>query len=843
MSLVGTTWLSRIRQRCGRSVDRPAAARQRCRPRFDVLEDRIVPAFNLAIDTALTMNVSTTLGPTTTTFTANASGATLNVGDILLQLQAGKDVVVDTGAAGAELGNITWTVAADLDFNNLMGSRSLRLQTNNTIAATGGISVAADIFDSNTGSSDVLALVLNSSATNGAVAVSGLLANLSSVTINAGTGNVATGSVASPDGAISFTGGLITLNGNLIANDVNITGNVLLTTDVAINVTFIDVDFDGHHDGDVNITGTLNGTSADDLHIEGEIDTVTLGGIVGAGGQIDALVISAGTTNLSKNLTAGTLTIAGEVNINANMAITTSVGNVDFSSGTVTMNANLAVNLPGVANVVHLDNGILDVNVKALTVSTGALALFGSGTLSGTGTVIADVQVHDGGAISPGGAGVGTLIVTGNVDFQGMMGSFFKVNIIGATSDRLDVTGTVALGSMTSLEVTGSLNNGAVVTLIDATMLTGTFQAGGGVYLLGNEAVTTNYSTTTLTLLQAPAQPGKTFTGLTPGGDLFKIQLLGTGPGQLVIVNGGNQIVVRNGSASNTLQITVTPNGGPGTVNISTIIVQTGIGAITGATANVSGGVTVNGVLGSMTLRDLQGTSSLGGTNTNKTKIVTRFLNGTLTSSGRIASLTALRIVTANISATTIGNLTVKASPTLGTPGDISNTTVTVSGFSGIGKLGLGAVNVAGTVLNTTFNVLAGNVGSFITKKFVSSNLYVGFTPPSMDFFTDPGTWGPMNFKVNTFKTTAVVFPSAAAPDPSTLSFFDSEVVAAKLGTVRLGAVEIANGGTAFGLKVRAGVAGNVGSVGVAAPTPTFNPATNLLPGFAATDFLFLQQP
>ena len=54
-------------------------------------------------------------------------------------------------------------------------------------------------------------------------------------------------------------------------------------------------------------------------------------------------------------------------------------------------------------------------------------------------------------------------------------------------------------------------------------------------------------------------------------------------------------------------------------------------------------------------------------------------------------------------------------------------------------------------------------------------------------------------------------------------------MVAAKLGTVRLSAVDLDNGGTKFGLRVKAGVTGNVGSVRLAG-TPPFVATLNYLP-------------
>src|SRR5262245_31206202 len=94
-----------------------------CRPRLEALEDRVVPAFDLVLGSVLTTGVTTSFdGNHTTTFTATATGATLDVADVLAELNADHDVVVDSGSTGSEAGNIS--VNADLVYTNA-AARSL----------------------------------------------------------------------------------------------------------------------------------------------------------------------------------------------------------------------------------------------------------------------------------------------------------------------------------------------------------------------------------------------------------------------------------------------------------------------------------------------------------------------------------------------------------------------------------------------------------------------------------------------------------------------------------------------------------------------------------------------
>lgn len=106
------------------------------------LEDRITPAFNTTLSLAATTlgSVDVAMAAGTTTFTAKAAGANINIADIAAQLTAGNNVVVDSGSMGAEDGNITTTGFAMTSFTHL-GNVTLTLQTGSGAGLVGNINI------------------------------------------------------------------------------------------------------------------------------------------------------------------------------------------------------------------------------------------------------------------------------------------------------------------------------------------------------------------------------------------------------------------------------------------------------------------------------------------------------------------------------------------------------------------------------------------------------------------------------------------------------------------------------------------------------------------------------
>ena len=200
----------------------------------ETLADRIVPAFNLAIDgDLLTSGVSVTSAAGTTTFTASGPGATLNVVDIETAL-AGGHVEITTGAAGAQAGNITWVFDSPADDLEYFGPdlRTLTLQPSAT--ATGGDVTVSDVFLAFADNVDLLIDTTRPAATDGDIVLSAFtgIFEAHQATLSAGTGTVQLGgSLDVTTGALSVIGSTIFGGGaTLSAGDsVTINGDVDLS--------------------------------------------------------------------------------------------------------------------------------------------------------------------------------------------------------------------------------------------------------------------------------------------------------------------------------------------------------------------------------------------------------------------------------------------------------------------------------------------------------------------------------------------------------------------------------------------------------------------------------------
>ncbi len=120
----------------------------------------------------------------------------------------------------------------------------------------------------------------------------------------------------------------------------------------------------------------------------------------------------------------------------------------------------------------------------ATTVNAGTLSVNGSiatsssvtvnngGTLGGTGTLPTTV-INSGGTLSPGNS-VGTIQVNGNLTLNN--GAITRIEVLGATIDRINVTGTATLGGTVVFVPTGGTYTfNSPYTFIQAGTLTGTF--------------------------------------------------------------------------------------------------------------------------------------------------------------------------------------------------------------------------------------------------------------------------------------------------------------------------------------------------------------------------------
>src|SRR5438552_14368418 len=94
--------------------------RRHYRPLVEQLESRELLAFDMTISASPTVHVTKSTNPIVdvTTFTANASGANVSVTDITTELTGGNDVVISSGSAGTEPGNISTSGITSTTFLN-----------------------------------------------------------------------------------------------------------------------------------------------------------------------------------------------------------------------------------------------------------------------------------------------------------------------------------------------------------------------------------------------------------------------------------------------------------------------------------------------------------------------------------------------------------------------------------------------------------------------------------------------------------------------------------------------------------------------------------------------------
>jgi hypothetical protein len=131
-----------FRRRCG---VRRRPFHRFLRPLVEGLESRDLLAFNLTISTDATVGVSSVTASGTTTFTATADGANLFINDISSALVAGNNVVVSSGSAGIQSGNISTDIPAAII--NGAANTSLTIKSGSGVLLVGNITLPDLIFD------------------------------------------------------------------------------------------------------------------------------------------------------------------------------------------------------------------------------------------------------------------------------------------------------------------------------------------------------------------------------------------------------------------------------------------------------------------------------------------------------------------------------------------------------------------------------------------------------------------------------------------------------------------------------------------------------------------------
>jgi uncharacterized membrane protein YgdD (TMEM256/DUF423 family) len=258
--------------------------------------------------------------------------------------------------------------------------------------------------------------------------------------------------------------------------------------------------------------------------------------------------------------------------------------------------------------------------------------------------------------------------------------------------------------------------------------------------------------------------------------------------------------------AKSTLSITVKkPRGGTGDGLVA-------IGDITGSglrslslgknplDGSIGDGIHLTGFLGSLTVGDvkngaditLAGPAPKAGQGFKITAGVIGDGTDITLTGAPLTSLTAICVGAGNISAPSVGTITVRGKPKTRTaaaiPGDfLSNLTIAGTGLTR--GPALKSFRVAGTVSGVAITVggaagTIGDVGSVSVGSFVSSTLFAGYTGPSdgSGSFNLPAVIG-------SFRVTS-----------KTDGFANSSVIADTIKTVSLASLDPTNGGTPFGI-------------------------------------------
>jgi DNA-binding beta-propeller fold protein YncE len=179
----------------------------------ECLESRIAPAFNLTISASAT-NAAVT-HDTSGNFTANATGANINVADIRADLLAGKNVTISNGSTGSETGNITWQTGANLDYNGVGSGLSLTINADASTQAAGAVVVNSQILDSDLTTPNALSVSINAQHD---------LTVSAGISTGAGTILLRADAAGSGSGTLHLASGAVANSTNTAANAVTLRG-------------------------------------------------------------------------------------------------------------------------------------------------------------------------------------------------------------------------------------------------------------------------------------------------------------------------------------------------------------------------------------------------------------------------------------------------------------------------------------------------------------------------------------------------------------------------------------------------------------------------------------------
>ncbi|HUO02133.1 MAG TPA: autotransporter-associated beta strand repeat-containing protein [Rhizomicrobium sp.] len=387
-----------------------------------------------------------------------------------------------SGAVHLGAGTLTLSDASGIFLGVISGSGGLAV-TGGTQALgganlyTGGTTISAGTLQ--IGASYGNGSILGNVADDGELAFANSNTAIFSGTTS-GTGSVyQTGSGTTIlTAANSYSGGTVITGGTLqIGNGAaagSIAGNVNDDSTLAFARTDATV-FGGTISGTGGVTavsGTTTLTAANSYTGATTIDAPADIILSGAGGIAASSVTDNGTLDVSAATAPQIASLAGSGSVVIGGQTLTVTDGAGVFSGAISGSGGLAVTggtetLSGAnsyTGATVINGGNLAVN-GAITSSSGVTVNSG-GTLSGSGSV-PNVTVKDGGAISPGSAGSGTLSVNGTVAFANT--SEFVVDMSSAGAGKLSVAGAEALGGTLSVASTdGTYALGQKLTVLTA---------------------------------------------------------------------------------------------------------------------------------------------------------------------------------------------------------------------------------------------------------------------------------------------------------------------------------------------------------------------------------------
>ncbi|MBD2056264.1 CHAT domain-containing protein [Oculatella sp. FACHB-28] len=518
--------------------------------RYGLAGTWLIDPYNITIVDAPTDGVDTVNDP----FAAIDDNAVLDVDDLIAALTGGTNVIVSTGTAGAQVGNITLQTA--LDFNGT-GSNTLTLQ------AANDININAEIFDSVAGS-DLLNLVLTADSDNSGVGTlrvqpNGRLDTGGGTIVGSGSndqtlgGVELSGNVSSDASRITFTGTSFQNGVSLTNGTFSLTGNGTLElaspnagTAVIINGATLQLG-----DGNLIVTAdaidlpnsTILGTGSVLLQTANPEYTIQVGGNA-AGGP---LFLDLFATELAvfqdgfDSITIGRADGSGQVNLLGDLTFNDPVtlqatgtgGSINTTGGTITGQGNASVTLRADQNVV---TGNIATAGQGITISSTT-----GGIDTSAGTVTTNLTGGAGGAIALTAAG---NITTGPLSFGAAPGTnALTIDTPGEVDLRNGLSSTggeIVIGGVTrpsSVLLPENLDtNGGGFSLFPSgdINLTGNIITDGG-----NFTINGNGSTTFSGAVQTV---GGDFTILNSGATLV-LGSVSTGSGNFRIESGGTTSV------------------------------------------------------------------------------------------------------------------------------------------------------------------------------------------------------------------------------------------------------------------------------------------------------------